>query len=232
VFAGYYLRTPQKFKVYVSRLAYDKSDEAQGGPLKVVDDELARIAEIFPESALKPMRAVPVWVEWDHTIPRSVRAFAVYYGKAGHSLWSEGVDPRKAGCVCVLSLKFAHELRAKEGARQSTLLHEYAHVVHDAVFKFDNPFIVNAYEQASARRLYRMAKHDDGTEREAYAATNHAEYFAELTCAYLDRLDYAPHDAKELRDYDSVGYEMMTKAYGTPEQIAALKQKDREKKRK
>jgi hypothetical protein len=44
--------------------------------------------------------------------------------------------------------------------------------------------------------------------------------------------DYAPHDAKELRESDSVGYELMTKAYGTPEQIEEAKKKAREKKKK
>jgi hypothetical protein len=225
-FPGYYLRTTAKFKVFVSRLAYENSDEAEGEPLKGIDEELTRIAELFPEISLKALRTVPIWVEWDHVIPRSVRAFAVYYGKTGHELWTEGVDPRKAGCVVVLSLKTAHNLRAKWGKRQNVLLHELAHAIHDKAFGFANPLIKNAYEQAVARALYAKVKHDDGSAREAYANTNRAEYFAELTCAYLDRLDYYPHDAKELKEHDSVGYELMTKAYGTPEQIAVAKKKE------
>lgn len=198
----------------------------------MVDDELARVSEIFAEPALKALRRVPIWVEWDHTIPRSARAFAVYYGVTGDTLWTEGVDPRKAGCVCVLSLKTAYALRARRGARQNTLLHEFAHVVHDKVFGLDNPSIRNAYDQAVARGLYERVRHDDGTEGPAYAARNRAEYFAELSCAYLDRLDYAPHDAKELRGHDSVGYELMTKAYGTPEQIEEARKKARGRKKK
>lgn len=229
VFAGYYLRTPAKFKVFVSRLVYENSDEAEGEPLRLIDEELTRIAELFPEANLKALRTVPIWVEWDHVIPKSVPAFACYYFEGtGAKLSVDGVDPRKAGCVCVLSLKKALELR-KDGNRQNVLLHELAHAVHDKAFGLKNPVIKNAYEQAVARRLYMKAKHDDGKERVAYANTNAAEYFAELTCAYLDRLDYFPHDAKELKEHDSVGYELMTKAYGTPEQIAAAKKKTAKK---
>jgi len=229
VFNGYYLRSPSKFKMYVSRLAYEKSDEAKGVPLAHLDAELARIAEIFPETALKSLRQVPVWVEWDHVIPRSVKAYAVYYGGTGHALDTEGVDPRKAGCVVVLSLKTAHDMKSKQKLKQNVLLHEFAHAIHQALFGFDNAYIINAYDQAVSRDLYVRVKHDDGEKRDAYAITSSAEYFAELTCAYFDRLDYYPHDAKELKDYDSVGYELMTKAYGTTEQIEALKKKGKKK---
>jgi hypothetical protein len=232
VFPGYFLRTPAKFTVYVSRMAYENSDEAEGGPLRMIDEELARIAELFPVGNLKALRSVPIWIEWDHVIPKSVRAFACYYNVGtGEKLLADGVDPRKARCVCVLSLKVAYDLRTNRNATQNVLLHELAHAVHENAFKFSNPIIKNAYDQAVARGLYKKVKHDDGKEREAYANTNAAEYFAEVTCAYLDRLDYFPHTAKELKEHDSVGYELMTKVYGSPEQIAAAKKKEADKKK-
>lgn len=231
VFPGYYKRSTEQFTIYVSRLAYEESDAANGEPLNVVDEELARIAEIFPESALKALRTVPIWVEWDHTIPESVRAFAAYYGPTGHALLMKGVDPRKSGCICVLSLKVAHKLKAVKNARQNVLLHEFAHAIHNKLFGRSNPFIENSYSQAMARELYNEVMHDDGSKGEAYAATNKAEYFAELTCAYLDRLDYMPHNAKELKELDSVGYELMTKAYGTLEEIAKAKKSAKDNKK-
>ena len=56
-----------------------------------------------------------------------------------------------------------------------------------------------------------------GTVR-AYAATNEYEQFAELSCAYLDRCDYFPYDRDGLREYDSVGYELMKKVWDEPGQ--------------
>jgi hypothetical protein len=224
VIPGYYARTVSGFTLYVSRLAYEESDTEKGKPLALVDAELARIADLFPGNVVKAYRTIAVWVEWDHTIPQSARSFAVYYGRTGERLMAQGVDPRKAGCVCLLSLKTAVRLAAA-GAKQNTLIHEFAHVAHDRQFGFDNTVIRNAYQQAAARGLYARVKHDGGRVGPAYAGRNDAEYFAELTCAYFDRLDYYPHDRTELRDHDSVGYELMTKMWGTPEQIEAAKKK-------
>ena len=218
---GYFLRTPLGFKMVVSRLAYEESDAASGRPLRALDDELGRLAEIFGERELKALKAVPIWVEWDHAIPRQARAFAVYYGGDGEGLFFEGVDPRKASCICVLSLKTAYNLKREGRQRQNVLLHEFAHVIHSVILGRDNPGVANAYDQATARGLYRAVAHDDGTTGRAYAATNEAEYFADLTCAYLDGLHYYPHDRAELRTHDSVGYTVSSAATNSPCSTAA-----------
>lgn len=222
-FPGYYERKVNGFKVYVSRLAYENSDERRGEPLKVVDDELARIVDLFPPDTVKGCRLWPVWVEWDHTLPQEARAYAAYFGPTGDVLLREGIDPRKSDCVCILSLKTAVALKGK-GLNKNTLIHEFAHLVHAKVYK-GNTLIRNAYQQAMARHLYDRVRYDNGLTRRAYAATNEREYFAELSCAYFDSLEYPPHDHKELRELDSVGYELMTKAWGTPEEIAKLKKR-------
>jgi hypothetical protein len=230
VIPGYYLRVIHGFKVLISRMAYDQSDVAEGRPLGYLETEFARLADLFPRSTLKTLATVPIWVEWDHTIPRSVRAYAVYYGEGGKGLGFRGVDPRKARSVCLLSLKTAYALRAKGKSRSLVMLHELAHAVHDQVLGLDNRVIENAYDQAMARRLYRDVRHIDlSVVPVAYAATNDAEYFAELTCCYLDRLDYVPLNRDDLKDYDSVGYELMVKVWGTPEQIDARKKQERAK---
>jgi len=227
---GYFQRSPLGFKMAVSRLAYEESDAAFGRPLRMVDEELARLSEVLNDKAVKMLKTVPVWVEWDHTIPQSVHTYGVYYGRGREwDLLTEGVDPRKSGCVCLLSLKTAYRLR-REGQQKNVLLHEFAHVYHDRVLGLDNAFVSNAYDQARGRQLYTEVRHDDGTTRTAYAARNAREYFAELTCAYLDRVDYHPHDRAELRSFDSVGYEVMTRVWGTPEQLDAARQRARPKK--
>ena len=221
---GYYARTIHGFRVLISEMAYNESDAADRRPLGYLEAEFARIADLLPPDALKVLARVPVWVEWDHTRPESVTSYAVYYGAAGEGLYVRGVDPRKARCVCLLSLKTAIKLRS-EGSKRLVVLHELAHAVHDQHLGIRNPFVANAYDQAMARRLYDEVRHIDGTERKGYAAANEAEYFAELTCAYLDRLNYTPTGREELREHDSVGYELMAKVWGTPEQIEARRKK-------
>lgn len=223
---GYYARKIHGFNVLISRMAYDQSDEMDRRPIGYLETEFARIAELLPPDQLKVMARRPIWVEWDHTVPRNVRTYGIYYGSLGESLAERGVDPRKAKCVCLLSLKTAYKLRTEGKSVRLVILHELAHAVHDQhLGGSDNTVITNAYEQAKARGLYSEVRHIDQTVGVGYAARNEAEYFAELTCAYLDRLDYTPVNRAELKEHDSVGYELMAGTYGTPAQIEARKKR-------
>jgi hypothetical protein len=209
---GYYTRAIAGFKTTISNTAYNRSDEAEGQPLGCIESEFAKLREIFPNRIAKQLAAVPVWIEWDHADALSPTALAVYYSTEGEGLWREGIDPRKQKAVCILSLKAVYEAKSTGRMKKTVILHELAHAVHDQMIGFDNSFVYNAFRQSRARGLYDQVKHDpDGRMGPAYAATNSAEYFAELSGAYLDRLDYFPHNASELRDHDSVGYEIMEK---------------------
>ena len=220
---GYYNRRIHGFNVTISRHAYDESDAVDGRPIGYVEQELGRLADLFPPKALERLRRVPVWVEWDHIPPGMPNVLAVYYGPLGESLFTEGVDPRKSKAVCFTSLKASYKAHAQGRTRQLVLLHEFGHATHDRVLGLDNTLIRNAFEQATTRRLYQNLRLPNGKVGAGYAATNEAEYFAELTCLYFDRLDYEPHDRAGLRNYDSVGYELMTRVWGTPEEIARWK---------
>jgi hypothetical protein len=76
------------------------------------------------------------------------------------------------------------------------------------------------------RDLYRAVPDETRGTVQAYAATNAHEYFAEITCAYLDYCDYYPHTREELKDYDSVGYELARKVWGDePEKKRSTKKR-------
>jgi len=55
-----------------------------------------------------------------------------------------------------------------------------------------------------------------GGKKKAYAATNAAEYFAELSEAYFGKNDFFPFTKIELERHDPVGFEMLKKAWGEP----------------
>jgi hypothetical protein len=58
-----------------------------------------------------------------------------------------------------------------------------------------------------------------------YARTNANEYFAEISCAYLDRCNRYPHTADELKELDPTGYKVMEKVWGKQENIAKARDK-------
>jgi hypothetical protein len=89
------------------------------------------------------------------------------------------------------------------------VVHEFGHAYHLHHHPERQPDIVRAYDLAMDRGLYRGVKHADGKLRDAYATTNHLEYFADLSCIYFARNNYAPINRTELRNYDPVGYQMI-----------------------
>ena len=54
-----------------------------------------------------------------------------------------------------------------------------------------------------------------GLYRGQYAGENDHEYFAEISCAYFNFLEYTPHNRSELRKYDSMGYRLMESTWGS-----------------
>jgi hypothetical protein len=61
--------------------------------------------------------------------------------------------------------------------------------------------------------------------QDVYARTNNHEFFAEVSSAYLDRCNHAPHTAAELKDYDPEAYKLCEKVWGKQDVIAKARAK-------
>jgi Mlc titration factor MtfA (ptsG expression regulator) len=96
------------------------------------------------------------------------------------------------------------------------LLHELAHAYHFLTLGEKYEPLQTAYKQAMERKLYDSVEFVTGGKKKAYATTNAAEYFAELSEAYFGKNDFAPFTRPELEKHDPVGFEMLKKAWGEP----------------
>jgi hypothetical protein len=217
VYREYHLNKINGFSVYINRTVFEESERAEGRPLDVLQAELERLSRLAPK-LVKAMQTVKVFVEWDHVDPSHPTGIAVFYGGRGEGLLVRGISPLKAGQITLLSLKAITEEKTRRLAprRSVILLHEMAHAAHHYDLGDANPFVENAYQQAMSRGLYQHVPDDVRGAVRAYAAANSHEYFAEITCAYLDRCTYFPHDREQLKEYDSVGYELVRKVWGEP----------------
>jgi hypothetical protein len=171
---------------------------------------------VLPAHSLSIFRQTPIWIEWDNVDRRNPRVLAKYYFG---TIWQlpRFEHPLKSCAVEVLSLKtLAQEKLDTDKKPQLILLHELSHMIHHRVVGFDYIDAIFAYKQAMDRRLYDNVKHDDGEEGPAYASASPFEYFAELSCAYLDRCPYYPFTRAELREYDPTGFKLMEKVWGKP----------------
>jgi hypothetical protein len=209
---GYTIRKIQGFQLIVNNEVLQENDksELERKPLDVLELELKTLADIMPRRALNALRNVLVWVEWDEKQAmgngRKGLPLAIYYGGHQLQLLQEGKHPLKAKNVTILRMKsLTEEHQPKRDSGRCVILHEIAHAVHDRVIGTDNPDIKAAYSQAMQRKLY------DST---MYASTNEKEFFAELTCAYFDQLNYFPNKRADLKKHDPVTYQVMEQVWG------------------
>ena len=207
---GYKKDDLRGFTLYVSDEVYkqDKKSTLDRKPLEALEQELIVVESMLPADKLRKLKAVPIWVEWNIRLAlgngRAGGAVAVFYG--GHQAFLLDEDsPLKANSITILSLySLTMEHQPKTDSGRCVTLHELAHAYHHLVVG-DNPAVKTAFVQAKERKLY---------DPELYAATNEKEYFAELTCAYFDRLDYLPRNRAELKKHDPKGYDLMYKLWG------------------
>jgi hypothetical protein len=232
---GYKKRTVEGFTVLVSNEALGQDvSKYERKPLEVLELELKTIRSVlFPRAVKVLQQGLLVWVEWDEKLEGKPNVVALYYGGSQAALLKEGKHPLKAKSVEVLTLKRLTDLR-QPGSKlqQCVLLHEIAHAVHDQVLSSENLHVKAAYQQAVERKLYDDAENAYGERGRAYARTSEHEYFAELSCSYLDRGFFFPFTRDELKKHDAAGYKLMEAAWGKPyQQHLAEREKTTEKDR-
>lgn len=94
------------------------------------------------------------------------------------------------------------------------MLHEFAHAFHHLELGFEHEGIVDVYKKAMDSGKYDKVLHIGGRETRHYAATNHKEYFAEMTEAFFGGNDYYPFVRAELKDYDPEAYKIVRETWG------------------
>ena len=94
------------------------------------------------------------------------------------------------------------------------ILHELAHSFHDQVLGFDDKEILQAYQKSEDEGLYQKVLLFNGRKSAHYARTNHKEFFAEMTEAYLGVNDFFPFVRAELLQHDPHTFALMEKIWG------------------
>jgi hypothetical protein len=223
---GYKIQTIEGFRTIISDVVLTHDDDKAfiRKPLDTLKAELLEIVSILPARCVRTLRKVPIWVEWhdDNDPDLSRGVIAKYYGVSGnYRVWSlaHSKNPLKANCVEIIDLKTITAMRQRSGqSSQAVILHELAHAVHIQLFGSNNVAIRQAYQQAVDRKLYEDSAGPNGSSRKQYARANDHEYFAELSCAYFDRLGYFPKTRDELKEYDPVGFRIMELTWGKARQ--------------
>lgn len=218
----------RQMKGYTVLLHHDVTlrprDRHQRWPIDVLEQELDDLNRAVGQKLKTVLQQVPVWVNWDAIDPKAPNTVAVYFGVTGKAPERLGRNPLKANGIEILSLKRLGELRPPGSKFQQVItLHEMAHAVHHRVLGFDGPETKAAYQLAVDRKLYDHVADRFGQLGRAYARTNHAEYFAELSCAYLDTCHQYPFNYSDLKSYDPAGFALVESVWKSPEKYADRK---------
>lgn len=189
--------------IYVSdelrRSAPAKTDEA----LRLLADQLKEVARVIPAEPLAQLRLVPIWLS---PLPAGCKPTGEYHPDV-RWLRENRRNPRLAKGVEFTNIpRFAAEIKRMP----MMALHELAHAYHDRVLSFDEPRILEAYEQAVKSGTYdNVQESSTGTRQRAYALTNHKEYFAECTEAYFGENDFYPFNRAQLQRHDPAMCELL-----------------------
>ena len=209
---GYTPKLVEGFTVLLSDETMQHLDDPKfkKKPVEVLAQEFKAITAAMPAKSIKILQGLLFFVEWDNRETlrngRAGRALAVYYGGHQLSMLAKGMPPLKAKNITVLSMQsLAAEHQPEVDSGRCVMLHEIAHAVHDQLLGFKNATIFAAYKQALERKF---------VDRDAYAATNEMEFFAEMTCAYYDQLDYHPKTREALQKLDPVTFKVMEEVWG------------------
>ena len=171
-----------------------------------LDAQLKKIVEAVPEKPLGELKKVRIWVEWE----AKKKGAAEFHVSAGW-LKDNGYNPDKLTAVEINNAR--NFVSWSKQDQPWMVMHELAHSYHFRVLGDKYEPLQAAFKQAKDRKLYDEVEHVNGRKMKAYAITNEAEYFAELTEAYFGKNDFFPFTRDDLKKHDPVGFELMKKAW-------------------
>lgn len=205
-FTGTYLGTSRYRSVAVSagwHVFIDQALRPDAEPARAALDTIARMLQqvdaTLPAASLLQVRATPIFLldhsgssQMFHRDPDWLTA----HGRTVEML--DGIEVSDAGL-------FVESAKVQPGS----LLHELAHAYYSRLADKDRAEIEHVYRTTMESGRYRSVKRHDGTVGEAYARSNAAEYFAELSEAHFGRNDFFPFTRAELVAYDPAGESMI-----------------------
>jgi hypothetical protein len=204
----YKIETVEGWTCHVSPKLYEPEHEAlRQQTLRLVGNQLFSLKQLIAEDRLRDLMMVPIWVDLDSPLRN------LQYHPSRDWLVSHGHHGEMAKAVHLPDARYFVNPR-HTNEQPWAVLHELAHAYHDRVLSFDQKEIIEAYQRAKEAGLYDSVLHVVGDQRKHYALTNHKEFFAEMTEAYIGTNDFYPFVRGELKRHDEATFELLKKIWG------------------
>ena len=176
--------------------------------LRQLKNHLYRISQRVPPPALKKLRSVKIWVEYEDR-----NHACMCYHPDKDWLVEHGYNPDKTATVELANaanfLKWTHD-------QPWMVLHELARAYHHQVLGHDNPDIAKAFAWAKEAGIYKEVLRINGKTGRHDALDNDQAYFAESSEAYFGTNDFYPFVHAELKAHDPNMFALMEKLWNLP----------------
>lgn len=189
-------------------LLKQKNKKLAANAFKALGNHLQRVKYILPKERVEQLMQLPIWLELNNA-----RLSSMQYHPSRGWLLANGHDPR---LVKHVHIPHAQDLLDRQtwAKHPYVVLHELAHAYHDQVLSFDNPKIIAAYEHMKEQGSYEEVLLYTGRKVRHYGLSNHKEYFAESTEAYLGVNDFYPFVRAELKEHDPKMHSLLESVWG------------------
>ena len=202
-------RDIEGWRVYVDPALLDGEHRDEGErALLMLANHLQRIKILVQGEVLAKLQTIEIWIEYDHP-----RLKAMQYHPSKDWLVDNGHDPRLARKVHITQARQLFS-RSEMFKHPAVVLHELAHGYHDQVLGFDNQEIIAVFDAAAKKGIYDQVLLFTGETVRHYGLTNHKEYFAEGSEAYLYRNDFYPFVRAELKIHDPALHDLLARIWG------------------
>ena len=178
--------------------------------LKFLEHKLADIKMVVPADRVEKLQRVTIVLDLTHGKLGPMQ----YHPDAGW-LKANGFSPELAKCV---HLPRAVDVVTSRNIREQpwVILHELSHAYHDQVITFDDPRVIQAYENFKKSGRGEKALLYSGNRVKHYGLTNHKEFFAEMTEAYFGVNDFFPFNRAELKETEPEIHALLREIWDTP----------------
>lgn len=186
-----------------------KGEHAREGAraLSMLANHLERISLLVRGPQLQSLQKLGIWIEHRHPTLKNMQ-----YHPSARWLKDHDCDVRLARKV---HIPVAANLLSREQLLKhpAVVLHELAHAYHHQVLGFDEQRIFDAFKKARTSDVYTRTMSHRGRTVRHYALTDHKEYFAEGTEAFLYRNDFYPFVRAELKQADPALHDVLTQIW-------------------
>ena len=201
-------RIVEGWTVRVEKKLLDQDPDLAAQALSLIEMQLRDLVWVLPPKRIAELRGVKIVMDLDRPGIRGLQYHPDlnWLKKGGHSLYLHKV-------VHIPQARSYVNLK-KSNVQPWVMLHEMAHAWHDQIITFKDPEILAAFHSAVESKKYEEVLHMNGRLRRHYSLTDHKEYFAEGTEAFVGTNDFFPFVRPELKQHDPELHSLLQKIWG------------------